>query len=179
MTKHQRSILSLFAFVFPAAATGHAQGALLGTTVSGQATLNQANNNIWNTATINPTPVIATVVDPGTEFSIPAANPSSGFLSLDADFTDSTLLITFGNPFSTTQLYVVFGLFFTQLQCPGGIGGVDILSNTIPGASVDFTADSISVHIPGEQVLAPGASHSLLPGISGVPEAGLLRCFSE
>jgi hypothetical protein len=112
------------------------------------------------------------VVDPGTEFSIPAANPSSGFLSLDADFTDSTLLITFGNPFSTTQLYVVFDLFFTQLQYPGGIGGVDILSNTIPGASVDFTADSISVHIPGEQVLAPGASHSLLPGISGVPEGG-------
>src|SRR5207248_11071476 len=88
-----RHAISILAVVFLLAVTGGADAGLIGTRVVGKAVGNPRfnNGNAWIDGG-NPTPVSATVVDPGVEFFVPPANPDYFLgLRLNADFTDTTL----------------------------------------------------------------------------------------
>jgi len=171
LSKHSISLLTV---VFLIAVTSSADAGLIGTKVVGHAGIFQfcPQCNVWNVSNLDPTPVSATV-GPGVEFSVPRENPDRLGLRLDADFTNTTLILNLGNASNQSVFFVDFDLFFTHLN---GITDVNVLSNEFSGSSFSFPDDSITVHLPGG-TFPNGERKTLLLGITTVPDGGTSALF--
>jgi hypothetical protein len=167
---------SLLAFVFLMATTGGADAGLIGTRVLGQAGHDLCPTcNSWNADTGDPTPVSATVGS-GVEFFVPRENPDHNLgLRLDADFTNTTLILNLGyaGTIFPSVFFVDFDLFFTHLN---GITDVNVQSNEFSGSSFSFTEDSITVHLPGG-TFPSGERKTLVLRVTAVPEGGTSALF--
>jgi len=119
---------------------------LIGDTIAGQLDWNNLGHNGFNANIHDSTPTIATVVDPGVEFSYPTTN-----VTYSADFNANTLTIAYTSHLNKPNQVTRLNFHFTDLNYGADIVGVEIISNDFKQKNVlniSFGPNSIHVDMP-------------------------------